>query len=163
MKGYLYLLILVVGYVLVAGVTPMNALFAAVIAVAIIKAMPQFPGHEKLSLPGIASPARMGRIAANLAAFSWDFIVDLTMANLVIAWEVWTPRDRYRPRLVEVKVDDLSDFETAMLASRITLTPGTLSIDVTEDRQTLIVHAMYPGEDTEASLRRPIDLLRKGL
>ena len=42
------------------------------------------------------------------------------------------------------------DFEIALLANMITLTPGTLSVDVSEDRSTLFVHAMDVKDPDEA-------------
>ena len=47
------------------------------------------------------------------------------------------------PGIVAVPLDhDLSDLEITTLASLVSLTPGTLSLDVTADRRTLYVHAM---------------------
>lgn len=162
MKPHLYFSFLVLGYLLIAGASAWSILFASAVSLLLLR-MPQSPGQAGLRFPAIPGPVRAFRIVRNVARFSWDFVVDLTMSNLVIAWDVWTPRDHYAPRIVKVNVQDLTDFETMLLASRITLTPGTLSLDVTEDRRAIVVHVMYPGADIEASLRRPIDLLKEGL
>ncbi len=47
-----------------------------------------------------------------------------------------------------------SDVEITLLANLVTLTPGTLSLDVSEDRSTLFVHAMFV--DDPDVLRREI-------
>jgi multicomponent Na+:H+ antiporter subunit E len=49
-----------------------------------------------------------------------------------------------------LKVD--RDFEITILANLITLTPGTLSVDVSDDRRILYVHAM-DASDPEATKR----------
>lgn len=108
--------------------------------------------------------ARAVRFTFNCLHFTVHFLYDLTVSNLVLARDIWTPIDIYTPRMVEVPVGDLGRFEVAFLAARITLTPGTLSVAVCPERLVLIVHAMYPGgEDYAWQLRRPIDILRKGL
>ncbi|MBW3600685.1 MAG: Na+/H+ antiporter subunit E, partial [Planctomycetes bacterium] len=60
-----------------------------------------------------------------------------------------------------------TDDEITLLANLITLTPGTLSLDVSEDRKTLFVHAMYIEDPEklrrhvkEGMERRVLELLR---
>jgi multicomponent Na+:H+ antiporter subunit E len=48
-----------------------------------------------------------------------------------------------RPGVVAVPLDARTDAEITLLANLITLTPGTLSLDVSADRSFLYVHAMY--------------------
>ncbi|WP_200852822.1 Na+/H+ antiporter subunit E, partial [Klebsiella pneumoniae] len=50
------------------------------------------------------------------------------------------------PDIVYVPLDARSDLEITLLANMVSLTPGTLSLDVSEDRQYLIVHAMFAPE-----------------
>jgi multicomponent Na+:H+ antiporter subunit E len=104
------------------------------------------------------------RFLLNAMHFMVDFLRDLLISNFYVAYDVWTPRDHFSPRIVFVPIDDLSDIEVALLATRISLTPGTLSMDVSADRRFLLVHSMYPsGSDDSESLRRPIQILKKGL
>jgi multicomponent K+:H+ antiporter subunit E len=78
-----------------------------------------------------------------------------------MAWDVITPRDYHRVRLIEVPVEDLSEREIALLIHRITLTPGTLTCGLTEDGRYLLVHEMYgASRGLAARLRKPVDLLR---
>ncbi|NIQ96246.1 MAG: Na+/H+ antiporter subunit E [Desulfuromonadales bacterium] len=76
------------------------------------------------------------------------FICELTLASLRITWDIMTPRHRMRPAILGVPLDITSDEEITTLANLITLTPGTLSLDVSSDRKVLYIHAMYV-EDTE--------------
>ncbi|MCP6657999.1 Na+/H+ antiporter subunit E, partial [Klebsiella pneumoniae] len=52
-------------------------------------------------------------------------------------------RHHMTPGIVAVPLDVESDLEVTVLATVITLTPGTLSLHLTDDRRTLDVHAMY--------------------
>ncbi len=71
------------------------------------------------------------------------FIGELIIANLRVAHEVLTPGHSMRPAIVAVDLDLQSDLEITVLANFITLTPGTLSLDVSPDRKTLFVHVMH--------------------
>lgn len=96
-----------------------------------------------------------------LVRFFWDFCVDVTVSNIVLAWDVLTPTDLHRVSVIYVPVTDLSYAEIVFLSLRITLTPGTLACDLTEDGRSLIVHAMFPlPEGMDRELRKPIDILK---
>ncbi len=60
-----------------------------------------------------------------------------------MAWEVGTPKLYMTPGIVGVPLDVKSDGQITMLANFITLTPGTLSLDVSEDKKVLYVYSMY--------------------
>jgi multicomponent Na+:H+ antiporter subunit E len=87
----------------------------------------------------------------NLVLF---FIRELVIANLRVAYEVLTPSFRMRPGVVAIPLDARTDVEITLLANMITLTPGTLSLDVSADRQVLYLHAMYLDEDIDVFRRR---------
>jgi multicomponent Na+:H+ antiporter subunit E len=48
-----------------------------------------------------------------------------------------------RPAIVAIPLDLRGDLEITLLANLITLTPGTLSLDVSSDKRVLYVHSMY--------------------
>ena len=75
--------------------------------------------------------------------FQAFFIRELIKANLRVAWEVLTPKHHMRPAIIAIPLDAESDLQISILANFITLTPGTLSLDVSPDRKKLYVHAMY--------------------
>lgn len=78
-----------------------------------------------------------------VTAFAWD----LTVSSIQVARAVLTPGDQCSPRFVVVPLQQArSDLEIAVVANYITLTPGTLSVDVGRDRKTLLVHALIGGE-----------------
>lgn len=71
------------------------------------------------------------------------FLVELILASLRVAYDVLTPRHHMRPAVLGIPLDLEGDLEITFFANIITLTPGTLSLDVSSDRKTLYIHAMY--------------------
>ena len=86
--------------------------------------------------------------------FMGFFIRELVVANLRVAWEVITPEHHMRPAIIAIPLDTESDLQITVLANFITLTPGTLSLDVLADRKILYVHTMYV--DDPEDFRRDI-------
>jgi multicomponent Na+:H+ antiporter subunit E len=65
---------------------------------------------------------------------------------LRVARLVLTPTRRFRSAVVAYPLaDDLSDEEVTLMANLVTLSPGTLSLEVSPDRRTLYVHVMDLG------------------
>ena len=83
--------------------------------------------------------ARTRHLVGLLLFFLWE----LLLANLRVAWDVVTPRPRMRPGVIAVPLTARTDVEITVLANMVSLTPGTLSLDVSSDRRFLYVHAMY--------------------
>jgi multicomponent Na+:H+ antiporter subunit E len=95
------------------------------------------------------------------------FIWDLILANLRVAYDVVTPRHYMKPGVIAIPLDASSDLEITILSNLITLTPGTLSLDVSADRKVLYIHAMYIDdiEDVRRKIkhgyeRRVLEVLR---
>lgn len=82
-------------------------------------------------------------IAPRLIGFFFYFLYELFKANLQVAADVVTPKFYMKPGIVEVPLDAKTSLEITLLANLISLTPGTLSLDVSDDRKVLYVHAMY--------------------
>lgn len=79
---------------------------------------------------------------ARLPSFLLFSLKAVVVANFKVALTVVAPRGRLRPAIVAVPLIVDRDAEIALLAMLVTLTPGTLSLDVSPDRRTLYVHAM---------------------
>lgn len=71
------------------------------------------------------------------------FLYELVVSSLRVAWDVVTPMQRSKPALVAVPLDACSDSEVTVLANLVSLTPGSLSVDISADRSHLLVHAMF--------------------
>ena len=98
-----------------------------------------------------------------LVRFTGFYVVELVLANIRVAIDVATPASRAKPGIVAVPLDARTDAEITLLSSLITMTPGSLSIDVADDRSVIYVHSMFV-DDPEA-FRRTIkdDLERRVL
>jgi multicomponent Na+:H+ antiporter subunit E len=78
--------------------------------------------------------------AAGLAGF---FVRELVVANLRVASDVLRPGARIRPAVVAIPLDVTSDGEILLLSMLINITPGSVTIDLSDDRRTLYVHVMH--------------------
>lgn len=77
------------------------------------------------------------------------FLWDLFLSNLAVALDVIRPRPHLRPGVIGIPLEVRTDAEITLLAALVALTPGSLSLDVSADRQTLYVHMMHL-DDPEA-------------
>lgn len=77
-----------------------------------------------------------------LLRFILMVLYDIVVANLQVAKLVLGPRSRLQPGFVEIPLELTDDLAITILASVITLTPGTCSADLSADRRILLVHGM---------------------
>jgi multicomponent Na+:H+ antiporter subunit E len=70
------------------------------------------------------------------------FAMELLRANIRVARDVLRPLRHLRPGIVAVPIELDSDIQITILSTLITLTPGTLTLDVSTDRKTIYIHAM---------------------
>ena len=77
------------------------------------------------------------------ALFCWDLLI----SSIAVARAVLTPGESVAPRFVTVPLKAArTDLEITLVANYITLTPGTLTIDVSPDRKTLLIHSLLAGD-----------------
>jgi len=62
------------------------------------------------------------------------FMIELTKANIDVAKRALNPKLPVNPGFVKVPSEMKSEYGRAMLANSITLTPGTITMDVTEEK-----------------------------
>nr|WP_111298665.1 Na+/H+ antiporter subunit E [Paracoccus saliphilus] len=77
------------------------------------------------------------------------FVYELIVSSFSVLRDVLTPGQSSNPALIAVPLNVTTDLQITLLANFISLTPGTLSLDVSDDRKTLYIHAMF-GDDPEA-------------
>ncbi len=83
--------------------------------------------------------------------FIFYFIKELIVSSLRVAADVVKPRFKMKSGIVGIPLTASSDLEKTLLANCISLTPGTLSVDLSDDGKTLFIHAMYiDNEDVDA-------------
>ncbi|MEX0684590.1 MAG: Na+/H+ antiporter subunit E [Balneolales bacterium] len=97
---------------------------------------------------------------SNYAANFWRaiylfiyFLKELVLSSIRVAIDVMRPGFNMKSGVVSIPLDAKTDLEITMLANMITLTPGTLTLDVSDDRTKLYIHAMYIDTDVEAVRR----------
>jgi multicomponent Na+:H+ antiporter subunit E len=78
--------------------------------------------------------------ALGLAGF---FFWALLVANVRVALDVIRPRTSIRPAVVAIPLDVTTDAEILLLSALINITPGSVTIDLSDDRRTLYVHVMH--------------------
>ncbi len=77
------------------------------------------------------------------------FLKELFMSSIRVAIDVMRPGFRMKSGVVDIPLTVTSDLEITLLANMISLTPGTLSIEVSDDKKELFIHAMYIDEGVE--------------
>jgi multicomponent Na+:H+ antiporter subunit E len=81
------------------------------------------------------------------------FFIALTKANLDVAYRVIT--NKIKPGIVKISPELKTDLGISMLANSITLTPGTLSVDIDEETNDLYIH--WINVDEKALEKKPVD------
>jgi multicomponent K+:H+ antiporter subunit E len=108
------------------------------------------PAHIILALllaimiPLLVHPSGAVRLARPWTALRLMLVVawDIIVANVVVARLVLGSMDRPRPAFVEVPLDTRHPYVITLLASIITIVPGSLSVDIDEARTHILVHAL---------------------
>ncbi|MDT8305055.1 MAG: Na+/H+ antiporter subunit E [Anaerolineae bacterium] len=85
---------------------------------------------------------KVGQVMRFLLFAIWEIFT----ASLALAWLIMQPRLRLRPGIVAIPLDAETDMEIVAVSSLITLSPGTMSLDVSTDRRTLYVHTIDLGD-----------------
>lgn len=79
------------------------------------------------------------------------FTMDLVRANFRMAVIILSPRMRLRPAVIEVPLILKSETAIILLTNMITLTPGTLSLDVSTNRRMIYIHTVYLDDPAQFS------------
>ncbi|MGR9552587.1 Na+/H+ antiporter subunit E [Rhizobium leguminosarum] len=140
---FLFNLLLAIAWLTVTGSASLHNLVLGVLlgalALAIIRESFRGKGYH---IPRV-------RPVLSLAAL---FLKELSLSAWRVTVTVLSPDMKLKPGIFAFPLTVTSDFEITLLANLITLTPGTLSVDVSTDRRTLYVHAL-DCSDPEATKR----------
>lgn len=85
--------------------------------------------------------------------FPFLYLSDVVLGALRVARDVLRPTPRLKPVLLHVPVSLTSPTRRYILASLVSMTPGTISITEKNGGRTLLVHSLYGGDDPEAAIR----------
>jgi multicomponent Na+:H+ antiporter subunit E len=81
------------------------------------------------------------------------FLAELVLANARLAWDMATPGMPSVNGIIRVRTDARTPAEIWLVANAISMTPGTLTLEVDEEEHHLYVHALY-AEDPVAFARQ---------
>ncbi len=87
-----------------------------------------------------------------IVVFIAIYFSKLVQANLYIAYDILTPNLKVNPSFIKVPLVLKSDFGMLLFSNLLSMTPGSLSIDITHDRQYMWVHVLYSSTDEEMLL-----------
>ncbi|WP_291864270.1 Na+/H+ antiporter subunit E [Bradyrhizobium sp.] len=115
-----------------------NLLLAVILGVSIPWITQSFwPGRPQLARP-LAGIALFARVVGDIILANWE------VARLVVG-----PLDRLRPAFIDVPIDIDDPFVATLLASIVSLTPGTVSVDIDRAAGILHVHALNVAVESE--------------
>ncbi|MBA3075531.1 MAG: Na+/H+ antiporter subunit E [Anaerolineae bacterium] len=140
---------------LLGSFSPQNLLFGYLLGFLVLflsrRALPQSKYFEKVP-KGVV--------------FFLFFLWELLKASIRVAIDVLSPKHHMRPRVIAYKMKANTQAEIVLLSNLLTLTPGSLSLDVSSDHTVLYVHSIY-AEDEEKAISglqqledKLLDLLR---
>lgn len=105
--------------------------------------------------------------APKIIEFLLFFLLELFKANLRVAKIVLTPRPQIRPGVIAVPLDLKTDAEITLMMNLLTLTPGTLSLDISTDHRLLFIHTIdfssveqFRAEVKQGFERRVMEIMR---
>lgn len=126
------IVLLTIGWAAATGsFTIANLIFGAVIG-----------GFCLFLIRGPIGGRRFWNRTLKVLSLAWLFLVELITSAVRMAFLVLRPRLNLRPGFVAFPLTVTGDVEITLLANLVTLTPGTLSVDVSADRKYLLIHAI---------------------
>ncbi len=106
---------------------------------------------QVLTRGGVLPTRYLGKVGSFLELFAF-LSYELVLANIRLAIDVMRPTHTVHAAVVRVPLDVTSDAEILMLSALVNLTPGSIVLDVSEDRSSMYVHVMHM-ETPEATRR----------
>lgn len=151
---------------LVARILPQPTMTLAIIGLWMVLASTLSLGNLLLAvLLGVSIPwltqsfwpdrPHLARPVTGIALFA-RVVADIVIANWEVARLVVGPLDRLKPAFIDVPIDIDNPFVATLLASIVSLTPGTVSVDIDRAAGILVVHALNVTDEAEliATIKR---------
>lgn len=141
---FLVNVLLAVSWVLLTGTFSfMNLLSGFVLGYLIIVALARSPVQRRY----------VRRLPASVAVLLL-FLKELAIANFRVAVAILSPLEKLAPGIVAVPIDLETDLEITLLANMLTLTPGSLALDVSADKKIIYVHVFHLSDPEQ--IRREV-------
>mgnify|MGYP001154457245 CR=1 FL=1 len=95
--------------------------------------------------------------------FMLYYLLKLVIANFRVAADILTPGTRTNPGFIDFPLQLNTDWGLLLMSNLVSMTPGTLSIDISQDKSLLIVHLLFMDDEASArtDLTRIQDKIRK--
>ncbi|MDF1761934.1 MAG: Na+/H+ antiporter subunit E [Oleibacter sp.] len=93
--------------------------------------------HRSVSKPG------------GMALYLLRLLKDIVIANIDVARKILAPNDKLSPGWIAFPLSIQEPFPATLLASSISLTPGTVSVEFSSDRKWLYIHALHLENEAE--------------
>jgi len=77
------------------------------------------------------------------------YLMKLVESNIVIAYDILTPKMHTNPCLIKVPLTIISNIGLLLFSNLLSMTPGTLSIDISDDKKFMWVHVLYNKSEEE--------------
>lgn len=117
-----------------AGVVLLGVIFSTLIPVLL---RPAWPNFARVKKPHLA------------VAYFGILIFDIVIANFKVAALILGSRKNIKPALFVYPLDMKEELPVTILASTITLTPGTVSCEITRGRKGILIHAFSEDDPQE--------------
>jgi multicomponent K+:H+ antiporter subunit E len=98
---------------------------------------------------GLSQPQPALHKPIKTARYALMVLGDIVTANLEVARQVLGPLDQLHPALIAMPLDIEGDLPITLLASTVSLTPGTVSSEVSQCRKFLYIHALTMTDEAE--------------
>lgn len=133
---YLTLLLAVVWVVLQNEVSAGMVVFGIILGIII-------PRGTAIWWPDTPTGFHVGKMFPYVMVVLWDIII----ANIQVAWIVLTvPNSKLKPAWIVIPLDLRQPEAITVLAGTITLTPGTVSADLSDEGHSLLVHVLHTDD-----------------
>ena len=89
-------------------------------------------------------------------SFCLFYLKEVVKTNLIVAYEVLTPTHHMRPGFIKMEVGDLSDRQLLIFCNLLTMTPGSMVVNVSDCKKYVYVHILYLEDRklTEEEIRK---------
>jgi multicomponent K+:H+ antiporter subunit E len=122
-----------------------------VLGAALALAVPLFTVRFRPDRPRLHRPLKRTFFSTLLRGIRYLVVLlwDIAVANLVVARLILDPTRRIRPAFIRLPLDLCDNFAIVVLADTISLTPGTVSADLSIDQRILLIHVLDVEDEAQ--------------
>ncbi|WP_296622992.1 Na+/H+ antiporter subunit E [Marivirga sp.] len=88
-------------------------------------------------------------------SLAFYFLKELIISNFRVIYFILSPGHKFRPAILELPLSLKSEFSITLLANLITLTPGTITLEISKDKKSLFFHVIdVPEQDLDKAKQK---------